>query len=188
MLSGCAYIDLQAPVDDGIELVEYDPSWPEKYHGAAAWLQKLLPESVLSRIEHYGSTSIPGMPAKPIIDILVEIPSFELAKQEILPLLVNEACEYWWDSEHMIFIRRTGLNGKRTHHIHLATPGHKLWEGLAFRDYLRSHHEAADDYAGLKLKLADRYCHDRERYTKAKAEFIMDINAKTAKINRHNSD
>ncbi len=157
--------------EDAIELVEYDVSWPEKFKEMAGWLRGMLPAGA-TRVAHYGSTSVPGMPAKPVIDMLVETPSFDEAHRCLLPALNCDCWEYWWYSDHMIFIKRLRLNGPRTHHVHVAPPGHRLWEGLAFRDYLVSHPETACAYAALKHELAVRFRTERERYTEAKTAFI----------------
>jgi GrpB-like predicted nucleotidyltransferase (UPF0157 family) len=139
-----AYVGAETSLseDDAIELVDYDSSWPDQFAEMAGWLRGVLPAGA-TRVAHYGSTSVPGMPAKPVIDILVEAPSFEEARRCIVPRLNCELWEYWWYVDHMIFIKRQRLNGPRTHHVHIAPWGHRLWEGLAFRDYLIAHHEAA---------------------------------------------
>jgi GrpB-like predicted nucleotidyltransferase (UPF0157 family) len=168
------------PADDEICLVDYDPSWPEKFEQIASWLRENLPENIVLRIEHDGSTAIPNMTAKPIIDILVEIPSFEEAKPHVLPLFNNPLWEYWWYGDHMIFIRRKELMGTRDVHVHLAPHGHKFWEGLIFRDYLIKHSDDALRYAQLKQNLAKDYRNDRERYTDAKTEFVNEILAKAS--------
>ncbi len=124
--------------DDEIALVNPDPDWPQQYEEFAAWLQDALGPDVALRIEHYGSTAIPGIPAKPVIDVLLETPSFAIARRQLLPLLNREEWEYWWYHDHMVFIKRQALQGRRTHHLHIAPAGHRLWEGIAFRDYLRA--------------------------------------------------
>ncbi len=160
---------------DEVHLADYDPLWPQQFTEFAGWLQGTLGPDVALRVEHFGSTAIPGMPAKPIIDVMVEIPSFSEGKKRALPLLCREEWEYWWDAGHMVFIKRKSLMGQRTHHVHMAPRGHRLWERLAFRDYLRSHPEEASRYAALKEKLATAYREDRERYTEAKAEFVRQV-------------
>lgn len=180
LITANAYVGLHEKniSTDEIHLVDYDSSWPQQFDKIAGWLRENLPPEIVLRIEHYGSTAIPGMPAKPVIDILVEIPSFSQAKQHFIPHLNNELWEYWWYTDHMIFIKRIKLMGQRTHHIHLAPKGHKLWEGLAFRDYLINHEEAAFRYATLKQKLAAIHREDRERYTEAKTMFVKKIISK----------
>jgi len=160
---------------DEVYLADYDPSWPQQFAEFASWLRGYLGADVALRVEHFGSTAIPGMPAKPIIDVMVEIPSFPEGKKRALPLLSQEEWEYWWDAGHMVFIKRQKLMGRRTHHVHMAPRGHPLWERLAFRDYLRSHPEEASRYAAVKADLATAYREDRERYTEAKAEYVRQV-------------
>lgn len=182
-VSANAYVDLREPDEnsDGVHLVEYDPSWPGQFQEMANWLQKHLGPDIALRVEHYGSTSIPGMPAKPVIDVLVEIPSFAGAKARAIPLFNSEIWEYWWHSEHMTFVKREKRMGQRTHHVHMAPRDHSLWEGLAFRDYLRSHPDEASRYARLKCELASRYGTDRERYTQAKTEFVREVTSRAVR-------
>jgi len=108
---------------------------------------------------------------------VMEVPSFALARQRLLPLWDDEAWEYWRYGDHMMFVKRQSLTGRRTHHLHLAPAGHRLWEGIAFRDYLRARPEEAARYAALKRELAGRYREDREGYTEAKAAFVREITA-----------
>lgn len=163
-----------APADDDIRLVEYDPAWPWKFEEMKERLLDLLGLDVAIRIEHYGSTSIPGMPAKPVIDILVEIPSFGEGRKRAIPAFNAPEVEYW-RSDHMRFYMRDGITGTRTHHLHMAPAGHRIWEGLAFRDYLRAHPDDASRYVALKYELADRHRTDREAYTNAKAAIVRAI-------------
>ncbi|HEY3375971.1 MAG TPA: GrpB family protein [Armatimonadota bacterium] len=180
-LTANSYVKPDAPCEDEITLAEADPRWPQQYAEFAVWLREALGPEVAVRIEHYGSTAIPGIPAKPVIDVLVEVPSFTVARQCVLPLLHGEAWEYWWYHDHMLFIKRQALLGRRTHHIHLAPAGHQLWEGLAFRDYLIAHPEVAVQYAALKRELAVTYREDREGYTQAKTAFVQEMTAKGLK-------
>ncbi|MDD3118265.1 MAG: GrpB family protein [Victivallales bacterium] len=161
---------------DAVSLAPYNPEWPHRYELMAAALQRQFGAAIL-RLEHYGSTAIPGMPAKPIIDILMEVASFDTARPLLLPVLNRPDWEFWWYTDHMIFIHRDGPGGVRTHHLHIAPAGHRLWEGIAFRDYLRTHPEPAREYAELKQTLAGRYHSDREAYTDAKTELVRRITA-----------
>jgi len=172
----------QTGCDDSVHLVDYDPAWPEKFNEFSDWLRERLGPDVALKIEHFGSTSIPGMIAKPMIDVLVEVPSFPEAKQRALPSLNNEKWEYWWYSDHMTFVRRDRLMGPRTHHVHMMPRGRDLRSRLAFRDYLRSHVEDASRYATLKRQLAKSHQTTREHYTDAKAVFVNEI---VAKVMRH---
>jgi GrpB-like predicted nucleotidyltransferase (UPF0157 family) len=164
--------------NDDVYLVEYDPSWPQQYQRMADWLRGRLGSDIVLGMEHFGSTAIPRMPAKPIIDILVRIPSFEKGKRRALPILNDPTWEYWWYSGHMVFFKRKEAMGERTCHIHMAPEGHEVWKGIAFRDYLRSHPEEAARYAELKRGLAEKHRGDRERYTKEKVSFVNEIHKK----------
>jgi GrpB-like predicted nucleotidyltransferase (UPF0157 family) len=176
-VSANSYVGLrnEDAASDDVRLVDYDPSWPEQFQQMAAWLRKNLEPEVVLRVEHYGSTAIPGMPAKPVIDILVEVPSFREAKRAMVPLLNRPEWEYWWYAGHMAFIKRRRLMGERTHHVHVAPRGHEVWKGIAFRDYLRAHGDEAARYAALKRQLAAAHSADRERYTQAKEAFVGEV-------------
>jgi GrpB-like predicted nucleotidyltransferase (UPF0157 family) len=169
---------------DDVELVAYDPRWAEIFRAEAERLRKLLGGEMVLRVEHVGSTGVGGMMAKPVIDMLVEIPSFEAAMGLVLPKLMEEGCEYFWRDDrppgHMMFIRRNA-SGVRTHHIHMAPAGHSLWERVEFRDYLRSHPAEAREYEQLKMRLAAEHPGDREAYTNGKGEYVKRITAKSKK-------
>ena len=162
---------------DIVELVDYDQAWGAEFHNMEQKLKNKF-ASVITRIEHYGSTAISGMPAKPVIDILVEVPSFDIARREFIPRLSGEACEYWWYTDHIIFIVREKPFGRRSHHIHIAPKGHRLWEGIAFRDYLIANPDTAAQYAALKRRLSVEHRNDREKYTGAKTDFVRRITDK----------
>lgn len=176
-LSGNAYLSVAGPTGvDDVELSRYDPSWPRAFEAFAEWLREKLGEVVL-RVEHFGSTAVPGMLAKPIIDVAVQVASFLDAKRNAIPSLNDPSWEYWWYDHHMIFVKRAS-SGRRTHHLHLAPAGHELWTRLAFRDYLRRHQDEAARYAALKCELATRFPHNRERYTEAKGAFVKELTLK----------
>ena len=166
--------------DDDVALAEYDPSWPQQYEEAAHWLRDHLGSDIILSVEHFGSTAIPGMPAKPIIDILVEIPSFSEAKRRVLPLLNSQTWEYWWYQGKMMFVKRHKLMGRRTQHVHMMPSGRSRRERLAFRDHLRSDPKDASRYAALKRELAKSHRKDRERYTEAKSDFVSRIVSKAS--------
>jgi len=177
-LSANSYFTKDTPADDNVRLEEYDPDWPAMYEAMAGLVRRSAPPDIVRRIEHFGSTAIPGMPAKPVIDILLEIPSFAAARQVLIPIFNKQVIEYWMQEQDMCFIVRRGFLGIRTHHIHAALTGSPYWERLAFRDYLRSHVKDAQHYAALKKDLAACYPTDREEYTHAKGDFIKEITAK----------
>jgi GrpB-like predicted nucleotidyltransferase (UPF0157 family) len=187
IVSGMSWGTRSAAADDDVELVDYDSSWPERFNTMKARLLRILPEGFTRRIDHYGSTAIPGMPAKPVIDILIEIPSFHEARRVLIPLFNNPEYEYWWYNDHMTFIVRDGFLGRRTAHIHAATKGHPVWEGLFFCDYLINHPSDAARYAELKRQLAENYVSDRETYTDRKYEFVREISNKALKKRNENA-
>jgi GrpB-like predicted nucleotidyltransferase (UPF0157 family) len=164
---------------DDVQLLPYDPHWPDAFRAQAERLRHLLGHAI-ARVEHVGSTAVPGLSAKPVIDILVEIADFESARQTVLPKLQDDRWEYLWRDDrppgHMMFIRRDAA-GARTHHVHMAPPDHPLWERVAFRDYLRAHPEEARRYDQLKAQLAAEHPSDRERYTDGKSEYVKRITA-----------
>ena len=137
----------------------------------------LFPTQFLD-IQHFGSTAIPGMPAKPIIDLLAGVESMVVADSLVEPLL-NSA--YTTSAEfNATLIERRWLmrwaNGRRTHHLHIVVFGGTEWRRrLRFRDLLRSDTELAHRYAVLKQELAMRHSIDREAYTSAKSEFVLSL-------------
>jgi len=161
--------------DDSIALAPYNPDWPRQFQQIADWLRHYLGPYLVQRIEHFGSTAIPGLPAKPIIDVLVECPSMDAVKRRVSPLLDSGEWEFWWFSEHILLLRRNRLMGQREFHVHIAPAEHPIWQGLAFRDHLRQHPADANRYAALKQSLAAEFHHDRERYTLAKTDFVKEI-------------
>lgn len=171
-ISALSYVGVgMTGASDEVEIVEYDPEWPAQFERFSGWLCERL-GSVALRVEHFGSTSIPGLPAKPIIDILVEVPSLREAKQHVLSTLAGHDWEYWWYAGHMTLVKRARFMGVRTHHVHIFQQGDDVLGRLAFRNYLRGNPGQASEYAALKRKMAMQHRTDRERYTRAKADFI----------------
>lgn len=165
-----------------IVVVEYDPRWEELYKEEARFLKLQFGPEVIVRTEHFGSTAVPGLASKPVIDILVEVTSFETAKREITPNLEKRKYVYSWRSDippgHMMFVKGYGIEGGQKYHLHMTPGDHPLWSCLLFRDYLRKHPETAKCYEKLKHRLAKLYPNDREAYTDGKADFIVSITEK----------
>jgi GrpB-like predicted nucleotidyltransferase (UPF0157 family) len=136
----------------------------------AARLQAALGKDVFD-IQHVGSTSIPGMAAKPIIDIAIAVRNIEEASVCIAPV---EELGYEYKGENGIPGRLFFAKGNpRTHHIHINEMGGRNWNNqISFRDYLILRPEIASEYAQLKLELAQRYPTDRQSYLACKAPFI----------------
>jgi GrpB-like predicted nucleotidyltransferase (UPF0157 family) len=171
---------------DEVEIVAYDPRWPQMFRDEAARVREVLPDNLLLGIEHFGSTAVPGLAAKPIIDILVFVRSLEAARCEAVPSLETLGYSFWRDNpvlSTLFFVKGLPPNGPRTHHIHMveedaADPrraGGCFRDRLLFRDYLRANPEAALRYTALKSALASRFPNDREAYTDGKTEFILAI-------------
>ena len=165
-----------------ISITPYNPAWPRMFDTEKANLRKCLPPELIGRIEHFGSTAVPGLAAKPIIDMLVEVYSLEEAKRRIVPILQGLGYDYIWRPSfgddippwYCWFIKRDE-NGTRTHHIHLVEPDFEHWDRLKFRDYLIEHPAVAEEYAELKYRLGKEFPHDRVKYTEGKSEFIRQI-------------
>ncbi|MBE3568036.1 MAG: GrpB family protein [Thermogemmatispora sp.] len=165
-----------------VVLVDYDPQWPQEY---AAERQRLL-EAIgpwLVAIEHIGSTSVPGLAAKPIIDIMAAVAQLSHATSCIESLRAL-GYEYLPEVERFIperlYFRK--LRGEEhTHHLHIVEYDSPFWQRhLLFRDYLRAHPATAQEYALLKRALAARFPNDVAVYTEAKTAFIRGIEAKAA--------
>nr|WP_321260443.1 GrpB family protein [uncultured Pseudodesulfovibrio sp.] len=173
---------IERVLKDRIELVPYDSVWPSLFEMEKEHLFACLPIGLVVRIEHFGSTSIPGMTAKPVVDMLVEVTSLEEAKQRIAPVLEAQGYDYFWRPQsegqtppHYAWFIKRDKKGQRTHHIHMTVADSTLWRGLCFRDYLVAHPETAVEYEQLKQKLASTYHGDRVAYTEGKTEFVRKV-------------
>ena len=158
-----------------IRVVEYDPAWVEAYQVEAARLSAIFGEMLLS-IHHIGSTSVPGLPAKPVIDIMPVVRDIN-DLEPFYPALI--ALGYEPLGENGIPGRRYFIKGgedHRSHNVHTYQPDHpEVTTHLNFRNYLRSHPEVAHEYAVLKAELARQFPNDIESYIEGKAAFIRDI-------------
>ncbi|MFN2230870.1 MAG: GrpB family protein [Anaerolineae bacterium] len=158
-------------------LAPYENSWARLYEKERARLQEAVGDQVLD-IQHVGSTAIPGIVAKPILDIAVAVRSFEAAYACVEPIV---ALGYEYHGENGIprrhyFVRRDPDSGQTIVHLHVNEVDGPDWENqVVFRDYLLAHPEAAQAYVALKQELAAQYPHDRDAYTEGKAPFITRI-------------
>ncbi|HEY4015858.1 MAG TPA: GrpB family protein [Polyangiaceae bacterium] len=157
-------------------LVPYDPAWPSLYAAEARRIGEVL-EAIALRIDHNGSTSVPGLCAKPIIDIQVSVASLEplSAYRDPFERLGYTHLRHDDDSFAPFFFRPHG--GPHSHHVHVVRAGgDEERRTLAFQDYLRANPEVARDYAALKLRLAEQYGYAtasaREAYAIAKGPFV----------------
>jgi len=169
---------IEEAIREEISIVLYNPEWSNLFKNEAEFLCSKLPESLIIRIEHFGSTAVVGLAAKPVIDILVEVSSLEETRKQIVPILEAEGYDYFWRTDaspaYAWFIKRDA-EGKRTHHIHMVEADSKLWERLYFRDYLREFPNESERYSELKQSLSEKYPNDRIAYTEGKAEFIASM-------------
>ena len=174
-----------------VAISPYDPGWPESFRQERDHLRACLPSDLIGRIEHFGSTAVPGLAAKPIVDMLVEVTDLQAAKDRIAPVLESQGYDYFWRPTHgdngppfyAWFIKRDHATGARTHHIHMVEAhfaGH--WDRLLFRDFLIEMPDVARQYERLKLRLASASPRDRVAYTRGKAEFIEGV---TERAKRH---
>lgn len=163
---------------DEIVVVEHNPDWTLFYEREVIQICQVLDSNLVTRIEHFGSTAIPGLAAKPIIDLLIGVSSLEEAKQDTVSPLESLGYVYWRDNpdpKRMFFVKGLPPNSPRTHHIHMVVSDSILWERLIFRDYLRQHSDEAARYEQLKYDLANSFKSDREAYTAGKTEYIKTI-------------
>jgi len=173
---------IQRAVREDVSIVPYDPNWPELFRQEKEHLLSCLPTELVKRIEHFGSTAVPGLAAKPIVDILVEVTSLEETKTRIAPILESQGYDYFWRPTwgnntapfYAWFIKRDS-HGNRTHHIHMVEREFEHWDRLFFRDYLIEHRDVAEEYGELKMRLARDHPNDRVTYTKGKTEFILKV-------------
>jgi GrpB-like predicted nucleotidyltransferase (UPF0157 family) len=167
-----------------IIITDYSDRWHDLYIAEA----KLITDSFLQtdgvKIDHIGSTAIPGLKAKPTIDILMQITE-QIDIQKLkdtfrsLGYLINDHPEN--PAPHMTFVKgytKQGFKGQ-AYHVHIRYHGD--WDEIRFRDYLIKNKEIAKEYEILKLELADKYPNDREAYTGSKTEWIEKINNLTRK-------
>lgn len=163
-----------------IEVRDYDPKWPVLFDEECARLRGVFGPMV--PIEHIGSTSVPGLAAKPIIDLQVGVQSLVETKSTCMePLRVLRYTyipeyETWLPGE--LFFRK-GIPGPWTHHLHVMEPSNPRWQDLLlFRDYLRAHPEAASAYGSLKKSLALAFGDDIAGFRNAKSTFVKTVTEK----------
>ncbi|MFA6308243.1 MAG: GrpB family protein [Clostridia bacterium] len=157
-----------------IIITEHNPEWKKLYELEKIKIEDVVGENII-RISHYGSTAVPGLPAKPTVDILIEISNETDIDDFILKI---ESIGYHYSLQpknpapHMMFMKGYSQNGfeGQTFHVHVRYNGD--WDEIYFRDYLILHEEVAKEYGILKFELKDRFENDREAYTQGKTEFI----------------
>lgn len=160
-------------MEDTVEVVEYDPRWPARFAEARAELAaatRVPPEAIV----HVGSTAVPGLAAKPTIDLMVGVPRLDVGGEECAAL---GGLGYAYLGEYGIPGRHFFRRGRPpTHHVHWVRRDGDFWQKqLLFRDYLRAHPADTEGYARLKCDLAARFRHDRAAYTASKTEVVTTL-------------
>lgn len=159
-----------------VKLNSYNPQWKNWYTHEESLLVKTIGKENIQRISHIGSTSVEGLIAKPTIDILIEIQKSTDTKKLTGSL---QSIGYIFDPQpknpppHMMFMKGYTENGfeEKVFHLHIRFSGD--WNELYFRDYLKKYPETAKQYGELKIKLKEKFEHNRDAYTAAKTEFIL---------------
>ena len=158
--------------DGPIRVAPYDPDWPARFERERAALEGAIGAWVTGGIHHDGSTAVPGLDAKPVIDVLVGVESLAASRPCFEPLAGLEYLHAPYLAAEMHWFCKPDPE-RRTHHLHLVPTGSRRYrDELAFRDLLRERAELASRYAALKHELAARHREDRDAYTEAKGEFI----------------
>jgi len=160
--------------EDSVCVVPYDPQWPVQYEAERQRILQALGGMIVG-IEHFGSTAIPGLAAKPTIDILVVVEQLQPEEVYATALLALGYIPqpFPGDAPDHVLLRK---GHPRTHHFHIVPQGsYEHRRHIAFRDYLRAHPDMAHAYAGLKIQLAQRYPANREAYSQAKTDFVRAI-------------
>lgn len=164
-----------------VEVVPYNPDWHNLFKAEAKQWSKLLKPHVIA-IHHIGSTAIPNIYAKPIIDLLIivkDIDSVDKNNTAITAQNYNIMGEYGIPGRR--YFRKQNSAGKRTYHIHIyQQDSPDIQRHLSFRDYMINHPQAAQNYSKLKQELALKYPEDIESYMDGKDQFIKEIDKKAA--------
>jgi GrpB-like predicted nucleotidyltransferase (UPF0157 family) len=163
----------QQAINEAVRVVPYNDEWPAQFCSERNRLAALAPE--LLAVEHVGSTAVPGLAAKPIIDMMATVPNMDVADR-----VVERLCSSGYTTsaefnrslgDRRWLMRHAG--GHRTHHLHLVLASSRDWmERICFRDALRRDAGLAARYADLKQRLAFQFGSDRDGYGNAKTEFI----------------
>jgi GrpB-like predicted nucleotidyltransferase (UPF0157 family) len=159
---------------DRVDIVDYEPAWPTMFTELGGAMRRVLGD-VAARIDHIGSTSVPGLAAKPVIDVQISVQSFEPLEGFRAPL-ESLGLVYRADNPDRTkrYFRETP--GRRRTHVHVRQLGSFSQQfPLLFRDYLRCHASAAAEYAAVKRRCAAQFRHDRHGYVAAKGSCVWDI-------------
>jgi GrpB-like predicted nucleotidyltransferase (UPF0157 family) len=165
---------------DAVVVVPYDPGWPAQFEAERAGLEEALALWLEGGVHHVGSTAVPGLAAKPILDMLAGVGGLDAARAASAPLagLGYVSAPHRPDEAHH-FSKPSARLAEATHGLHLTVPGSDLWrERLAFRDALRADPALVREYAGLKARLARDHGCDLGAYTAGKRAFVASVLAR----------
>ncbi len=159
---------------DPVTVAAYDPAWAAQFAEAVERIRSGVPDGLLD-IEHIGSTAVPGLAAKPVLDIMPVVADFDEARSLIVRF---EELGYWYFGENGIprrhYFAREDASGTVVEHVHvLEDSSVEARKHRMFRDYLRASESARERYGSLKLRLAEEFRDDRYAYTDAKTELVV---------------
>jgi len=163
-----------------IVIVDYDPRWPVLYEAERTRLLAAI-GAYITAVQHVGSTAVPGLAAKPVIDIMIGVDSLADADPCVEPI-INLGYIYVPEYEDEIperrYFKKLLADGTHTHHIHAVETSSAFWhDHLLFRDYLITHPQTAWEYERLKRSLAPHFSNSND-YSDAKTDFILEVLAK----------
>jgi GrpB-like predicted nucleotidyltransferase (UPF0157 family) len=163
---------------DELVISAYDPAWPLRFGQERERILAAV-GAYIEDVQHIGSTSVPGLGAKPIIDLQVSVRDLAAVALCVAPLTdigYEYLGEYGVPGRHYFHKPAQRLFAERTHHLQIVEQGGEQWRNcLIFRDYLRTHPEVAQSYERLKRDLANQFGTDREGYTAAKTAFVQAV-------------
>lgn len=166
-----------------IELSEHDPEWKSIFELEKKKISDAIEKEVLLNVEHFGSSSIPGIKAKPYIDILIEIPREKLFDEQLILQFESLGYTYFKVPEregveaYMSLVKGYNVRGEKEqiYHIHMCPKEHFMCAQIDFRDYLIQHPEVAKEYETLKSELAAKHKNDRGAYVLGKTKFVLKV-------------
>jgi GrpB-like predicted nucleotidyltransferase (UPF0157 family) len=160
-----------------VEVVDHDLDWADRGPRERDLLQELLAPWLTAAVEHVGSTAVPGLAAKPIIDLQAQVATLDVA-DELVPVVAPHGWHYVPPELDGSPYRRFFVkvrDDRRVAHLHVMTADGRWHQQLAFRDALRADPALVRAYARLKVELADRHHDDREAYTARKGRFVREV-------------
>jgi GrpB-like predicted nucleotidyltransferase (UPF0157 family) len=166
---------MTAVTDEPIALIPHDPAWSVRFQRERRLLERTIGSWVVGEIHHVGSTAVPGLDAKPVIDILAGVLDLEASRDCFQPLGEIGYLYAPYKSEEMHWFCKPHPS-RREYHLHLVPANSaRFRDELSFRDRLRAKPEIAREYAAVKHSLAACFPNDREAYTEAKSDFIAHV-------------